>query len=157
MVSSMTVMEMHSACVAAYKEALEGTEFEGVEITPVDRETQDVHRFMCETDYDASYSREIGLKVTTLDEELYYYSKDSKKWKAELNRFQEAIELRFLKGVGGLEVTDIDCESGRYGDTGGVIRITFALVDYEEVEFDGRNASAEYMEEINESLTIHNT
>ena len=150
----MTVNEIHAAAVAAYREALEDSEFADVKITPIDRETQDEKRFQCETEYDASYSREIGLKVTTVAEELYYFAKDPKKWKIELNNFQELIELRFLKGVGGLEVTDIDCESGRYGDTGGVLHISYSLVDYEEVEFDGRNTNAEMMEEVEAEVAL---
>ena len=151
----MTVNEIHAAAVAAYREALAGSEFEDVKIVPIDRETQDEKRFQCETEYDASYSREIGLKVTTVAEELYYFAKDPKKWKIELNNFQELIELRFLKGVGGLEVTDINCESGRYGDTGGVLHISYELVDYEAVEFDGRNTDAEMMEDVDAEVTLN--
>jgi len=151
----MTVNEIHAAVVAAYREALAGSEFEEVKIVPIDRETQDEKRFQCETEYDASYSREIGLKVTTVAEELYYFAKDPKKWKIELNNFQELIELRFLKGVGGLEVTDIDCVSSRYGDTGGVLQVSFNVVDYEEVEFDGRNADAEMMEEVEAEVALN--
>ena len=151
----MTVNEIHAAAVAAYREALTDSEFEDVKILPIDRETQDEKRFQCETEYDAHFSREIGLKVTTVTEELYYFAKDPKKWKIELNNFQELIELRLLRGVGDLEVTDIDCESGRYGDTGGVLHITYDLIDYEEVEFDGRNTDAEMMEEVEAELSIH--
>ena len=151
----MTVSEIHAAAVAAYKEALADTEFKDVEITPADRETQDIHRGQCETQYDASYSREIGLKVTTVSEELFYYANSPKKWKVELNNFQEYIEARLLKGVSGLEVTDITCDTGRYGDSGGALTATFNLVDYEEVDFDGRETDAEVMEEVDTELSIH--
>lgn len=150
----MTVTEIHAAAVAAYKEALADTEFKDVEITPIDRETQDIQRGQCETQYDASYSREIGLKVTTVAEELFYYASNPKKWKSELNAFQEYMELRLLRGVGGLEVTDIDCDTGRYGDTGGMLHLTFNLVDYEVVDFDGRETDAEVMEEVDTELSI---
>lgn len=151
----MTVNEIHAAVVVAYREALEDSEFENVKIVPIDRETQDEKRFQCETEYDATHSREIGLKVTTVTEELYYFARDPKKWKIELNNFQELMELRLLRGVGELEVNEINCESGRYGDTGGVLHITFNVVDYEEVEFDGRNANAEFMEDVEAELEIH--
>jgi len=151
----MTVNEIHAAAVAAYREALDGSDFEDVKIVPIDRETQDEKRGQCETEYDAHYSREIGLKVTTVAEELYYFASDPKKWKVELNNFQELIEARFLKGIEGLEVTDIDCESGRYGDTGGVLHLSYELIDYEVVDFDGRETDAEVMEKLDTELSIH--
>ena len=151
----MTVNQIHAAAVAAYREALEDSDFEDVKITPIDRETQDEHRFQCETEYDASYSREMGLKVTTVAEELYYFASDPKTWKIELNDFQELMETRLLKGISDLVVTDIECESGRYGDTGGVLHLSFNLIDYEEVDFDGRNTDAEVMDEIDTEVTIY--
>ena len=151
----MTISEIHAAAVAAYREAIDDTQFDGIKISPIDRETQDLVRGEASTEYDANYSREMGLKVTTVSEELYYYATDPKHWKIELNNFQEIIEARLLKGVSGLEVTDITCESGRYGDTGGALHMSYDLIDYEEVDFDGRNTNAQVMEEISPEVTIH--
>lgn len=150
----MTISEIHAAVVSAYREALDDTAFDQVKIIPIDREADDVIRGACETDYDGSYTREIGMKVATVDEELYYYASDPKSWKIELNNFQEIMEARLLKGVGSLEVTDITCESGRYGETGGVLHISFTLTDYEVVDFDGRETAAEVMDEIDAEISV---
>ena len=150
----MTISEVHKAVVAAYREAINGTAFKNVKINPIDRATEDVIRGACETEYDGSYSREIGMKVLTVDEDLYYYASDPKNWKIELNNFQELLEARLLKGIGDLEVTDVSCESGRYGDTEGVLHLSFTLRDYEIVDFDGRDAAAEYMENVDTDLTV---
>lgn len=150
----MKVNDIHAAVISAYREALVGSDFENIRIEPVDRETQDVIRGQAETDYDYSHSREMGLHVTTVSEELYYYATNPKKWKIELNNFQELMEQRLLKGINGLEINDIDCESGRYGDTGGAIRISFEVVDYEVVDYDGRESNAEMMEDIDAEVTI---
>jgi len=150
----MTINQIHMAVVSAYREAIADTAFKDITIIPIDRETDDVIRGSAETEYDASYSREIGLKVTTVNEDLYYYASDPKSWKIELNNFQEIMEARLLKGIDELEVTDIICESGRTGETGGVLHLSFTVTDYEVVDFDGRETAAEVMENINEQVTI---
>lgn len=150
----MTISQMHKAVVAAYREALAESEFKNIKINPIDRATEDVIRGAAETEYDASYAREIGMRVTTLDEDLYYYASDPKNWKIELNNFQTLMEARLLKGIGELEVTDISCESGRYGDTEGVLHLSFTVTDYEVVDFDGRETNAEVMENIEEQITL---
>lgn len=150
----MTINQIHTAVVSAYREAIADTAFKDITIIPIDRETDDVIRGSAETEYDASYSREIGLKVTTVNEDLYYYASDPKSWKIELNNFQEIMEARLLKGINELEVTDIICESGRTGETGGVLHLSFTVTDYEVVDFDGRETAAEVMENINEQVTI---
>ena len=151
----MTVGEIHAAVVAAYKEAISGTEFQGTKIVPMDRETDDVVRGQFETEYDASYSREMGLKVVTVNEDLYYYAQNAKKWKVECNELQELLELRLLRGVGELSIDDISCESGRTSETGGVLHLSFTIAHYEAADFDGRDADADYMEDISTVLTIH--
>ena len=150
----MTISQIHAAVVSAYREAVTGTAFEAIRFTAMDRETTDLVREEAALEYDGSYSREIGLKVATVNEDLYYYASSPKKWKIELNNFQELIEARLLKGVGDLEVTDINCESSPYGETGGVVHISFTLTDYEVVDFDGRDAAAEPMEDIDADITI---
>jgi len=150
----MTINQIHTAVVSAYREAIADTAFKDITIIPIDRETDDVIRGSAETEYDASYSREIGMKVTTVNEDLYYYASDAKSWKIELNNFQEIMEARLLKGIGELEVTDINCESGRTGETGGVLHLSFTLTDYEVVDFDGRETNAEVMENIDEQITV---
>lgn len=150
----MTINQIHASVVAAYREAIDGTAFKDISIIPIDRETDDVVRGSAETEYDGSYSREIGLKVTTVNEDLYYYASDPKSWKIELNDFQEVMEARLLKGIGELEVTDITCESGRTGETGGVLHLSFTVTDYEVVDFDGRETDAEVMENIDEEITV---
>lgn len=150
----MTISNVHKAVVAAYREALAGTKFKNVKINPIDRATEDIIRGACETEYDGSYSREIGMKVLTVDEDLYYYASDPKNWKIELNEFQELMEARLLKGIGELEITDVTCESGRYGDFDGVLHLSFTLTDYEVVDFDGRETNADYMENIDEQITL---
>lgn len=150
----MTISQMHKAVVAAYREALADSAFKNIKINPIDRATEDVIRGAAETEYDASYAREIGMRVTILDEDLYYYASDSKNWKIELNDFQTLMEARLLKGIGELEVTDISCESGRYGDTEGVLHLSFTVTDYEVVDFDGRETNAEVMENIEEQITL---
>lgn len=151
----MTVSQIHTAVVAAYREALADTEFDEVKIIPIDRETDDVVRGQAETEYDGSYGREMGLRVTTVNEDLYYYATSSKKWKVELNKFQEYMEERLLRGIGEFEVTDISCESGKQGETGGVLHMSFAITHYEAVDFDGRDTAAEVMEDIDTDVTIH--
>lgn len=150
----MTISQMHKAVVAAYREALAESAFKNIKINPIDRATEDVIRGAAETEYDASYAREIGMRVTILDEDLYYYASDPKNWKIELNNFQTLMEARLLKGIGELEVTDISCESGRYGDTEGVLHLSFTVTDYEVVDFDGRETNAEVMENIEEQITL---
>ena len=150
----MTISEIHAKVVEAYSEAISGTEFANVKIVPIDRQTDDIVRGTAETEYDGAYSREMMLKAVTVNEDLYYYASNPKTWKAECNRFQETIEERLLRGIGDLEVTDASCETGKSGDAGGVLHIAFSVTDYEETDFDGREAEAEYMEEINTELTI---
>jgi hypothetical protein len=150
----MTINQIHAAVVSAYREAIADTEFKDVPIIPIDRETDDVIRGAAETEYDASYSREIEMKVTTVNEDLYYYASDPKSWKIELNDFQEIMESRLLKGIGDLEVTDILCETGRTGETGGVLHLSFTVTDYEVIDFDGRETAAEVMENIDEQITV---
>ena len=151
----MTVSDIHTAVVSAYRQALSGTEFEKVKFVPIDRETDDLVRGVAETEYDASYVREMGLRVTTVNEDLYYYATSSKKWKVELNTFQEYMEDALLRGIGDLEVTDVSCETGKTGETGGVLHLSFSVTNYEAVDFDGRNTNAEIMEDIDTEVTIH--
>lgn len=151
----MTVGDIHKAVVSAYKEALADTAYKDAKFVPIDRETEDVVRGQFETEYDASYSREMGLRVTTVNEDLYYYASNAKKWKVECNQVQEYIELRLLKGIGELSIDDISCESGRTGETGGVLHISFVIQLFEEADFDGRDSSAQYMDTIDTELTIH--
>lgn len=150
----MTISEIHEKVVTAYSEAIDDTEFSEVKIIPIDRQSDDVVRGTAETEYDGSYSREMMLKVITVNEDLYYYPSNPKTWKSECNRFQEIIEERLLKGIEDIEVSDVSCETGKNGDAGGVLHIAFSVTDYEESDFDGREAEAEYMEEISTELTI---
>lgn len=150
----MTINQIHTAVVSAYREAIDGTDFKDITIIPIDRETDDVIRGSAETEYDGAYSREIGMKVTTVNEDLYYYASDPKSWKIELNNFQEVMQARLLKGIGELEVTDIECESGKVGETGGVLHLSFTLNDYEVVDFDGRETDADIMENLDETISI---
>lgn len=151
----MTVTEIHAAIVNAYRQALAESEFKNVKFIPIDRQTDDVVRGQAETEYDASYGREMGLKVITVNEDLYYYATNPKTWKSELNRFQEYMESALLCGIDDFEVTDITCESGKQGDTGGVLHLSFTITHYEVVDFDGREAAADYMEDIDTEVTIH--
>ncbi len=150
----MTISQIHAAAVAAYRQAILGSAFKDIKITAMDRETDDIHRGEAETEYDGNYSREMSLKVTTVNEDLYYYASSPKEWKIELNDFQELIEARLLKGVGDLEVTDISCESGPYGGTSGVLHIAFTLTDYEVIDFDGRETDADTMETLATDIRI---
>ena len=150
----MTVEDIHTAVITAYKEALDDTDYESCKIVPIDRETEDVVRGQFETEYDANYSREMGMRVTTLTEDLYYYASNPKKWKVECNEVQEYIEQRLLKGIGEFSIDDVDGQSGRTAETGGVLHISFAITHYEVADFYGRDASADYMETIDTDMTI---
>lgn len=132
----MTIEEAHAKIIEAYREAVEGSDYEGIEIIPVDRQKDTIRRPSAETVYDASYSKEMMLRVMTLDEELYFYPQNAKIWKADANVFQELIETRLFKGIDDLEIYDIDCSSGRDGDLGGVLQITFSAANYEVIPED---------------------
>ena len=152
----MTVGQIHTAVITAYKEAIsEDSTYKNCKIVPIDRETEDVVRGQFMTEYDANYSREMGLRVTTLNEDLYYYARSAKKWKKECNDLQELLELRLLKGIGEFSIDDIQCETGHTGETGGVLHVSFTITFHEIADFDGREAAAEYMDTIDTSLTIH--
>lgn len=148
----MTVSEIHAAVVAAYREALTGSDFDGTKITPIDRETDDIVRGTAETEYDASYARECGMKVTTVNEDLYYYANSPKQWKIECNAFQELIEDRLLRGLpeADTEVTDVMCETG-----GGALHISFTVTRYDIMNYGHENeADAELMETLEQIIDI---
>ncbi len=150
----MTVGQIHTDVITAYKEAIAGSPYAKLKIVPIDRETLDVVRDQFETEYDGNYSREMSMRVTTLNEDLYFFAASAKKWKVACNEVQELIEQRLLKGIGEYSVDDISCESDRNGETGGVLHISFTITHYEVADFDGRDADADYMETIDTDMTI---
>lgn len=148
----MTVSQIHAAVVAAYREALAGSEFEDIKITPIDRETEDIVRGTAETEYEASYSRECGMRVMTVNEDLYYYAESAKNWKLECNRFQTLIEERLLYGIdeADVEITDIICETG-----GGALHISFSITRYDVIGYeDQQTKDAEEMETLTANYQI---
>lgn len=146
----MTVSQLHKAVVDAYREALEGSDFADIKITPIDRESDDLVRHSAETEYDASYSRECSMTVTTVRESLYYYATDPHTWKLEINNFQQLIEERLLKGIDEIDadISEVNCESG-----GGALHISFVITHYDITDFDDTEEKP-VMETLTQNLEV---
>ncbi len=94
----MNIKELNRAVVGKVRTALEGTEFEGIQIDSEDI-SSNVKPNTLKIFFDANYSQEMGQRVVTVEVEIFYYARDTRKYKIDCLNMQDILQDALLQGI----------------------------------------------------------
>lgn len=121
----LNAKQMQGLVTSEVREALKGSRFEHIMITPED-DDEDVERPSIRTMMDTMHSREMMLEIRDTSVELFFYAEHADDYVIDCMEVQELIVERFEAGIMAeddiLQPENMDCTS-----SGGVLAISFTL------------------------------
>lgn len=121
----LNAKQMQELITSEVREALKGSRFEHIMITPED-DDEDVARPSIRTMMDTTHSREMLLETRDTSVELFFYAEQADDYVIDCMEVQELIAERFEEGIMAdddiLQPENMDCTS-----SGGVLAISFTL------------------------------
>lgn len=121
----LNAKQMQELITSEVREALKGSRFEHIMITPED-DDEDVARPSIRTMMDTTHSREMMLETRDTSVELFFYAEQADDYVIDCMEVQELIAERFEVGILAeddiLQPENMDCSS-----SGGVLAISFTL------------------------------
>ena len=121
----LNAKQMQELSTSEVREALKGSRFEHIMITPED-DDEDVARPSIRTMMDTTHSREMMLETRDTSVELFFYAEQADDYVIDCMEVQELIAERFEAGILAeddiLQPENMDCSS-----SGGVLAISFTL------------------------------
>ena len=121
----LNAKQMQELITSEIREALKGSRFEHIMITPED-DDEDVARPSIRTMMDTTHSREMMLETRDTSVELFFYAEQADDYVIDCMEVQELIAERFETGILAeddiLQPENMDCSS-----SGGVLAISFTL------------------------------
>ena len=121
----LNAKQMQELITSEVREALKGSRFEHIMITPED-DDEDVARPSIRTMMDTTHSREMMLETRDTSVELFFYAEQADDYVIDCMEVQELIAERFEEGIMAeddiLQPENMDCSS-----SGGVLAISFTL------------------------------
>ena len=121
----LNAKQMQELITAEVREALKGSRFEHIMITPED-DDENVARPSIRTMMDTTHSREMMLETRDTSVELFFYAEQADDYVIDCMEVQELIAERFEAGILAeddiLQPENMDCSS-----SGGVLAIGFTL------------------------------
>ena len=121
----LNAKQMQELITSEVREALKGSRFEHIMITPED-DDEDVARPSIRTMMDTTHSREMMLETRDTSVELFFYAEQADDYVIDCMEVQELIAERFEEGILAeddiLQPENMDCSS-----SGGVLAISFTL------------------------------
>ena len=121
----LNAKQMQELITSEVREALKGSRFEHIMITPED-DDEDVARPSIRTMMDTTHSREMMLETRDTSVELFFYAEQADDYVIDCMEVQELIAERFEAGIPAeddiLQPKNMDCSS-----SGGVLAISFTL------------------------------
>ena len=121
----LNAKQMQELITSEVREALKGSRFEHIMITPED-DDEDVARPSIRTMMDTTHSREMMLETRDTSVELFFYAEQADDYVIDCMEVQELIAERFETGILAeddiLQPENMDCSS-----SGGVLAISFTL------------------------------
>ena len=121
----LNAKQMQELITSEVREALKGSRFEHIMITPED-DDEDVARPSIRTMMDTTHSREMMLETRDTSVELFFYAEQADDYVIDCMEVQELIAERFEAGI--LAEDDIlQPENMDVSSSGGVLAISFTL------------------------------
>ena len=121
----LNAKQMQELITSEVREALKGSRFEHIMITPED-DDEDVARPSIRTMMDTTHSREMMLETRDTSVELFFYAEQADDYVIDCMEVQELIAERIEAGIMAeddiLQPENMDCSS-----SGGVLAISFTL------------------------------
>ena len=121
----LNAKQMQELITSEVREALKGSRFEHIMITPED-DDEDVARPSIRAMMDTTHSREMMLETRDTSVELFFYAEQADDYVIDCMEVQELIAERFEAGILAeddiLQPENMDCSS-----SGGVLAISFTL------------------------------
>ena len=121
----LNAKQMQELITSEVREALKGSRFEHIMITPED-DDENVARPSIRTMMDTAHSREMMLETRDTSVELFFYAEQADDYVIDCMEVQELIAERFEAGILAeddiLQPENMDCSS-----SGGVLAISFTL------------------------------
>ena len=121
----LNAKQMQELITSEVREALKGSRFEHIMITPED-DDEDVARPSIRTMMDTTHSREMMLETRDTSVELFFYAEQADDYVIDCMEVQELIAERFEAGIMAeddiLQPENMGCSS-----SGGVLAISFTL------------------------------
>ena len=121
----LNAKQMQELITSEVREALKGSRFEHIMITPED-DDENVARPSIRTMMDTTHSREMMLETRDTSVELFFYAEQADDYVIDCMEVQELIAERFESGILAeddiLQPENMDCSS-----SGGVLAISFTL------------------------------
>ena len=121
----LNAKQMQELITSEVREALKGSRFEHIMITPED-DDEDVARPSIRMMMDTTHSREMMLETRDTSVELFFYAEQADDYVIDCMEVQELIAERFEAGILAeddiLQPENMDCSS-----SGGVLAISFTL------------------------------
>ena len=121
----LNAKQMQELITSEVREALKGSRFEHIMITPED-DDENVARPSIRTMMDTTHSRAMMLETRDTSVELFFYAEQADDYVIDCMEVQELIAERFEAGILAeddiLQPENMDCSS-----SGGVLAISFTL------------------------------
>ena len=121
----LNAKQMQELITSEVREALKGSRFEHIMITPED-DDENVARPSIRTMMDTTHSREMMLETRDTSVELFFYAEQADDYVIDCMEVQELIAERFEAGILAegdiLQPENMDCSS-----SGGALAISFTL------------------------------